>query len=291
MAVTGANGRLGRALLDALGREEIEAIPWYRADYDLDDPGAAARVVEGGRPDTVIHSAAWTDVDGCARDPTRAMRRNAEAVGELADSCAGKGVRLVVMSTNEVFDGQRTDGLGYAESDPPHPINPYGESKLAGERMAQDAFDRAGRSDDLLIVRTAWLFGPPGNDFPSKILKAADALPQGEPLNVVADEVGSPTYSVDLARAIVQLVHEGGPGGVYHLVNEGQATRLDVALRVLGHCRPARDVAAISRTQFSRASSPPAWAVLRSSRPAAVEVTLRPWSEAIDAYAPSLCAA
>lgn len=289
VALTGAGGRLGRALENALEEKSITTVAWSRPDYDLDDPSAASRLVERDRPGMVFHAAAWTDVDGCARDPVAAMRRNGDAVGELAAACARSGARLVLVSTNEVFDGDRADGQGYRETDPPHPINAYGASKLAGEQQATQAFARLGTADGLLITRTAWLYGPPGNDFPSKIVIAADRLPAGEPLNVVADEIGSPTYSVDLAGAIVRLALSGAPGGSYHLVNAGRASRLDVATGVLARCRPERLTAGISRTQFVRASTPPAWAVLENTRAAALGITLRPWHEALADYLELLC--
>jgi dTDP-4-dehydrorhamnose reductase len=193
-----------------------------------------------------------------------------------------------VISTNEVFDGQRGDGLGYGETDVPRPINAYGASKLAGEVGALAAFEMTGRPQDVLIVRTAWLFGPPGNDFPAKIVAAADRLPADEPLKVVIDEVGSPTYTIDLAQAIVTLISTAGTSGVYHMVNAGQASRFELAARVLAGRRPGRAIVPISRAQFDRPSAPPAWAVLRSTRSLPANGALRPWSDAIDAYLPSL---
>ena len=142
------------------------------------------------RPDVVIHWPAWTRSSTAPRSSALAMRRNGSAVGKLAIACAGAGARLILISTNEVFDGDRQDGNGYAEWDEPRPINAYGESKLAGERAATTAFDGVGKPGDLLIVRTAWLFGPPGNDFPTKIVSAADRLPAGEPLKVGATRSG-----------------------------------------------------------------------------------------------------
>jgi hypothetical protein len=132
VAVTGGRGRLGCGLLERLPA----ALAWSRPDYDLDDPAAAERLMERDRPDLVIHAAAWTDVDGCARDPELARRRNARAVEELALACRQRGAGLVVVSTNEVFDGDRTDERGYSEADATNPPNPYGASKLEGEQAA-----------------------------------------------------------------------------------------------------------------------------------------------------------
>jgi dTDP-4-dehydrorhamnose reductase len=277
IAVTGRGGRLGRALLDVPGRA---LLAWGRPDFDLDRPASFASLLDRDRPGLVIHAAAMTDVDDCARHPELALRRNGEAVGVLAEACRARGAGLVLISTNEVFDGERTDGRGYAEGDAPRPRNPYGASKLAGEEAARSSFD--GRPG-LWIVRTAWLFGPPGRDFPDKVVAAADRLPAGQALPVVADEVGSPTYTRDLAAAILRLV-EGSPGGVFHLVNEGRASRLEWAARVLARERPGRPVRAISRNEFERASDPPAWAVLDASLAAGVTGrSLRPWQEAVDA--------
>ena len=291
VAVTGAGGRLGRALVETLGG----ALAWRRPDYDLDDPDAAGRLVVRDRPDLVIHAAAWTDVDGCAREPQVALRRNGVAVGELADACRDAGAGLLLVSTNEVFDGARTDGLGYRPDDDPNPINPYGASKFAGECAALGAFSgrgggeggggRGGRGGGRLwIVRTAWLYGPPGDDFVAKILAAADRLAVGEPLPVVDDEVGSPTFAPDLAAGIVALAGSATPG-TYHLVNAGRASRYAWATRVLARLRPERRLRPIGRGEFRRLSTPPAWAVLEPSG-----VALRPWEAALDDYLDSLAA-
>lgn len=280
VAVTGAGGRLGRALLDAASqRQEAVALPWRRPEYDLDgtDP---TPLLERDRPHVVVHAAAWTDVDGCAREPELAYRRNAHAVRTLADACAVRSTRLVVVSTNEVFDGRRADGRGYAELDPTGPLNPYGASKLAGEEAAGQAFDgRAG----LWIARTAWLYGAPGNDFPNKIIAAADRRALEEALPVVADEVGSPTSTRDLAEAILDLIATT-TGGVYHLVNDGAVSRLDWARAVLEQCRPGRQTRPISRADIVRDSTPPAWAVLDGTRASVAGVRMRGWRAALDDY-------
>lgn len=282
IAITGARGRLGSALGALLGSLGRTPIAWGRQDFDLDRPETAAAAIARDRPRLIIHCAAWTDVDGCARDPELALRRNGVATGALAQACALAGTGLVVVSTNEVFDGRRTDGRGYGEGDPVGPLNAYGSSKLAGELAAAEAWAAQGRADGLWIARTAWLFGPPGADFPSKIVAAADRLPAGEPLPVVADEVGSPTFAPDLAAAIVSLVG-ASLGGTYHLVNAGAASRIDWARAVLARLRPDRPTRPIGAAEFVRASNPPAWGVLDGSRAARLGVVLRPWEEALDA--------
>jgi dTDP-4-dehydrorhamnose reductase len=259
-------------------RPSNRAIAWSRPDLDLDDPGSAERLLARDSPALVIHAAAWTDVDACAREPGLAMRRNAAAVDELAHACAHRGTRLVVISTNEVFDGERTDGRGYRETDAPAPRNPYGRSKLAGERFASAAF---GGWSGLWVVRTSWLFGPPGGDFPDRIVAAADRLPDGTALSVVDDEYGSPSHTRDVAEGIVSLL-ERTDGGIFHLVNEGVASRYQWAQAVLGVRRPGRLLRPISRLEYARESEPPPWGVLDAGRAASMGIRLRRWQAALD---------
>jgi dTDP-4-dehydrorhamnose reductase len=288
VAVTGPSGRLGRAVLAALERGGMDARAWGRPAYDLDDPEAAARLVARDRPDLVVHCAAWTDVDGCARDPDRAMRRNARAVRELAEATAANGAGLLLVSTNEVFDGRRADGRGYEESDAVEPGNAYGASKLAGERAAAVAYRGQDPGTGLWVVRTAWLYGPPGRDFPARIVEAAARLPAGEALPVVADEVGSPTYAPDLAPALLALAARAEPG-LYHLVNAGVASRLEWAATVLARCRPGQATRPIAQADYPRPSTPPRWGVLATAKAAAAGVTLREWRGALDDYLGAGC--
>ena len=311
VAVTGAGGRLGRATLAALADAPFTGIAgplaWGRPDYDLDDPGAAARLIARHRPEVIVHAAAWTDVDGCAREPEVALRRNGEAVGHLARAAAGAGVDLVLISTNEVFDGQRDDGAGYGPDDVPNPINAYGASKLAGERAAAAAYGwpggRApeatgavsgrgpeGREPALAILRTAWLYGPPGNDFPEKIVRAAErARASGEALRVVADETGSPTFTADVAEAIVELIG-GDPwaGGIQHVVNAGAASRVGWARTVLERLGIDVAIEEVPGSTWQRASTPPAWAVLEPGPTTFLAEPLRPWPAALADYLPLL---
>ncbi|MDP9134467.1 MAG: NAD(P)-dependent oxidoreductase, partial [Actinomycetota bacterium] len=268
VAVTGATGRLGSALLSALADAPFTGpggpVAWDRSAFGLDAPGSVGERLDRDRPEVVVHTAAWTDVDGCARDPALALQRNGDATGALATACAIRGIDLVAISTNEVFDGRRIDGVGYAPTDPTSPPNPYGVSKLAGERAATEAFEAsaadADRGGRLGIVRTAWLFGPPGRDFPRKILEAADrAAAAGEPLQVVGDEWGTPTFAADVADAIVTLLAEDAHEGIHHVVNGLIATRALWAEYLVGRLSLPVAVEHVPGTTWERASVPPGW--------------------------------
>jgi dTDP-4-dehydrorhamnose reductase len=309
VAVTGASGRLGRAVVQALEDAPFTGprgpLPWTRADLDLDAPQGVGAALDRDRPEVVVHTAAWTDVDGCARDPELALARNGTATGVLAGACGSRGVELLVVSTNEVFDGRRTDGRGYTTGDEPAPANPYGASKLAGERAAIEAFramSGAGLGDaaagnaaagnaaagdapvmppGLGIARTSWLFGPPGGDFPHKILAAAGrAVASGQPLRVVDDEWGSPTSTGDLAEAIVELLAENAHGGLHHLVDAGIASRADWAAEVLRVARIDVVIDGVPASTWTRDSTPPRWGVLAPS-PMPSGEPMRPWQQAV----------
>jgi dTDP-4-dehydrorhamnose reductase len=291
VAVTGATGRLGRAVVTALEEAPFTGpfgpIGWSRAIFDLDAPETAGAILERDRPEIVVHCAAWTDVDGCAREPELALRRNGEATGVLARATAERTIDLIVVSTNEVFDGRRMDGAGYGPDDPTNPINPYGASKLAGESAAREAYATAG-AGALGIVRTAWLYGPPGNDFPSKILTAAErAAAAGESLRLVADEIGSPSYTHDVAEAIADLIGSAAVDGTHHLVNGGRASRADWARELLRQARIDVATEDVPASTWPRVSTPPAWAVLGPTALPGGE-PLRPWQAALADYLPVL---
>jgi dTDP-4-dehydrorhamnose reductase len=285
VALTGATGRVGSALLRAFATAGSEVVSWKRPDYDLDDLESAARVVERDRPDIVFHTAAWTDVEGCALNPVLATRWNGLATAELAIACARVGASLVYLSTNEVFSGDRTDNRGYTESDATDPQNAYGRSKLAGEDAIHAAY--MGHPGSAWIVRTSWVFGPPGNDFPTRIVAAADRQAD-QPLGVVTDEHGRPTYAADYAAALIRLVGSAPPG-TYHLAGEGAASRFEWAEAILGYCRPATQLVRIHMADYRRASTPPRWGVLDTSRAASLGVTLRSWREPLAGYLGDIC--
>lgn len=292
VAVTGSTGRLGSALITALGDAPFTGpqgpVPWTRVEFDLDAPDGVAAALDRDRPEVVVHTAAWTDVDGCARDPELAHRRNGDATGVLAAACAEREIDLLVVSTNEVFPGDREDHVGYAPGDPTSPPNTYGRSKFAGEQAATAAFERAGGAANLGIARTAWLFGPPGRDFPHKILDAAaKAQADGQPLRVVGDEWGTPTYAADVADAIVELLGEDALPGIHHLVNGGIASRATWAEDVLARLGMRAAVEPVPSGTWTRSSDPPRWGVLAPTRLPSGE-PMRPWQAAMADYAPIL---
>ena len=242
-----------------------------RPDFDITDASHLARLTASA-PEVIVNAAAWTDVDGCARDPERAMRINGEAAGALARSAADAGAVIVQVSTNEVFDGTRD--RPYGEDDTPRPINPYGASKLAGERAVAAAQPRH------LVVRTAWLYGAGERNFPGKIrLAATRMLAEHRPLRVVADEWGNPTDVRWLAPAIGRLVELALAGsaafGIYHLAGEPPTSRLDWAREILRDFPVAIEPTELR--EFVRDSRVPPRAVLDVSRAAALGIEPFKW--------------
>jgi dTDP-4-dehydrorhamnose reductase len=228
VAITGAGGQLGAALVRAFEDAGDKVLALARPEFDITRTADLKRLA-AWRPDVVVNSAAWTDVDACARDPERAMRINGEAAGAVARAAAAAGAVIVQISTNEVFDG--TEGRPYREGDPTNPVNPYGESKLAGERAAVDANPRH------LVIRTAWLYGPGERNFPAKVRLAAERmLAEKRPLRVVDDEWGNPTDVRWLGQAVCRLVKlalDGETFGIYHLAGQPPTSRLDWARSIL----------------------------------------------------------
>jgi dTDP-4-dehydrorhamnose reductase len=280
--ITGALGQLGRALQAALAPHELLLLdlsfdksgpPGNFAECDILDYPRLVQLVRDFQPEVVIHSAAYTNVDGCARNPDVAFRINGLGTRNVALACQMVNCPLVYISTNEVFDGHATES--YLEFDRPNPGNAYARSKLAGEQFVRDLLTR------FYIVRTAWLYGAGGHNFVTKMIQLADA--QGH-LQVVQDEIGSPTYAADLAHAMGQLLVTG-MYGVYHLVNAGVASRYEFAVEILKQTGRAHiPIKPITLAEFHRASPPPPFAPLRNFTGAELGITLRPWQTALADY-------
>jgi len=271
--ITGCKGQLGQALYAALAGHTLSGCDL--PELDVTERAAIGKAIADFAPDVVLHAAAWTDVDGCARDPEKAYRINALGTQNVALACAASGAAMAHVSTNEVFDGTAQEP--YREWDPPHPLNPYARSKAAGEWFVRHLLTR------FYVVRTAWLYAPGGRNFsnPHRVLQLAD---ERGALRVVTDEVGNPTYAPDLANALTALIHTGAYG-VYHLTNARYCSRYDFAreiLRLSG--REHVPVEPITLADFPRASTPPRFAPLANTAAAALGITLRPWQEALEEF-------
>ncbi len=245
----GARGLLGGALQTVFAQEELLA--WGRSECDITLPTVQKRILCAA-PDVVVNAAAWTDVDGAEKPEVweQVMQVNAYSLAWIVQACNELNSQLVHISTNEVFPG--TPGQYYTEEDAPQPINAYGRSKALGERIIQEAVRHC-------IVRVSWLFGPHGDHFPRKIVRAADQYGQ---LRVVDDEFGSPTYTLDAARQIARLVRSQAHG-IFHITNQGIISRYVWARHILQHTgRQDIVVMPISHTQWTRPAPTPLHAVL-----------------------------
>jgi dTDP-4-dehydrorhamnose reductase len=268
--LVGAHGQLGRALKHTFGSlAGAQLTCWGHDDHDISRPESAGEVAVL-RPDLVINAAAWTNVDGAESQPASAYAANALGPLYLAEGCVACQAALVHFSTNEVFCGE--PGRVYYEYDAPDPNGVYARSKAAGERAAAQRLDR------LFVVRVAWLFGPGGNHFPAKIIAAAD---RHGALRVVANEFGNPTYAPDVADALLRLV-QTERYGIYHLVNQGMASRLDFATAALAATgRTQVPLTPIRSDEWPRPAPPPLHAVLANQTAAQLGIELRPWQDAL----------
>ena len=289
--VTGAAGQLGgyvRSALAAAGATTVGlgARPAAGVDVvaDIADAAATLATIEAAKPDVVIHAAAYTDVDGCERDPARAEAVNATGARNVAAAAVAAGAYLVAVGTDFVFAGD--GGAPYAEDAEPRPLSVYGASKLAGERAVLAADAR------FAVARTAWLYGGAGKSFPRTVLAV---LRDRGAMTVVDDEFGAPTFAGDLADALVALATVRG-AGVFHLVNEGRTSRYELARAVASAGGLEPDAIEPTTTAAFLVVHPlparrPADSTLANVRGAALGVRLRPWSEAVADYVPRLAAA
>lgn len=270
--VTGWNGLLGRSLVPRLTAQH--SVDGFGVeDGDVADPVFVRDRFLRFRPETVLHLAAWTAVDACESDPDRAFRVNAAGSRVVAEEASRAGASVVAISTDYVFDGEQ--GRPYTEEDAPSPRSVYGKSKLKGEAEVRKIARWA-------ILRTAWLYGPGGRNFVDTILAGMD---ERGTVEVVDDQVGSPTSADDLSSAILTLL-DARAEGLYHVANAGRASWFDLAreaARLTGRAperiRPART------DQVPRAARRPAYSVLDCGRVAErYGIRLRPWQDALAAY-------
>lgn len=267
--VVGAKGMLGQDLMRVLPGDvrgvDIEEI-------DITSPESVRRVLVTLKPRVVVNCAAYTDVDGCETNIDLAMRVNGEGVGNLSVVTREIGALLVQVSTDYVFDG--TKGTPYVEDDPVNPLNVYGKSKLLGEEKARE-------NPDHLIVRTQWLYGHGGKNFVETMLRLAG---ERKELAVVDDQIGSPTWTVDLSLAISELIGNGRRG-TYHAANRGSCSWYELAGAIFAEAGVSMTVRPQTTAELGRPAPRPLYSVLDCEKLTHdVGLKLEEWREALRNY-------
>jgi len=267
--VTGANGQLGQELV-RLNDNRIHVIGCRRQQLDVTNLAQCREVISETQPYAIIHAGAYTAVDKAETDADEAYRVNAIGTRNLALASREKGSKLCYISTDYVFDG--TSGRPYNEYDNTNPQSVYGKSKRAGEMMVQSLGSR------YFIVRTSWVYGQYGNNFVKTMLKLAA---ERDSVSVVQDQTGSPTYTLDLARFLVDLIRTEAYG-IYHASNTGTCTWYEFAQAILEEIGSPIRVEPCSTSQFPRPAPRPAYSVMDHSaiRQNGLQ-DLRHWREAL----------
>jgi len=268
--IFGATGMLGNALMRVWTGDEVVGLG--SADADIRVPEQVEAQVQRLRPDWIVLSAAYTDVDGCELNPELARAVNTHGAINVARAAANSGAKLLFISTDYVFDGTNT--TPYATNHPRNPINHYGRSKAEGEAKIMEILPHA------CIVRTSWLFGAGGKCFPDTILKLAATRPQ---IEVVNDQRGCPTYTDHLASVIVQLCGAGAEG-IIHCTNSGECTWYDFAREILVQADSMTKVLPTTSDKFVRPAKRPVYSVLSPASLSAYGVSMRPWQQTVAAY-------
>ncbi|UIJ36362.1 dTDP-4-dehydrorhamnose reductase [Allobranchiibius sp. GilTou73] len=277
--LTGGRGMLGQDLARVVERSGDQVLVTGSADLDITDAQAVQDAV--GDVDVVVNCAAWTAVDDAETHEAQAFSINATGAANVARACAQRGVRLVQISTDYVFDGTAT--TPYAEDTTQRPRSAYGRTKCAGEWAVRSLHP------DALVVRTAWLYGAGGGNFVATMARLAG---ERDMLTVVDDQRGQPTWTVDLADLVVRLVDAGVPGGYWHGVGAGETTWWGLARAVFEEAGwdPER-VQAVGSDQFVRPAPRPAYSVLGTGRLTEHGVSpVRDWADALREALPELLA-
>jgi dTDP-4-dehydrorhamnose reductase len=271
----GASGLLGQELVrelrgDELGDKQLTALS--SKDADLRDHTRVREVILDARPDWILLSAAYTDVDGCESNRDLAFAVNCEGAVNVAQAAREAGSRLMFLSSDYVFDG--TERSPYQISDPRNPTSVYGESKARAEQRLLEILP------EVCIARTSWLFGHGGKCFPATILKLASSRPE---ISVVNDQRGSPTFARDLASALVQLCRASARG-IVHVTNSGNCTWYDFAAEIVRASGLPTKVKPVTTAEFPRPARRPAYSVLSPDSLHAYNVHMPGWQDALRRY-------
>lgn len=247
--VTGAHGQLGTDIMQILSSEH-EIYGFARQELNITDQQTTFEIIQQIKPDAVIHAAAYTKVDQAESDPELSYSVNAYGTRNVVLASQKIAAKVIYISTDYVFAGTRS--VPYCEFDQTSPVNVYGRSKLAGEEMVKTF------SDKFFIVRTSWLYGRYGTNFVSTILQLSE---QQEELRIVSDQVGSPTYTVDLVRFLRELLRTE-QFGIYHATNTGSCSWFEFAKTILETVNRNRNIVPVRTEDFPRPAARPAFSVL-----------------------------
>ena len=279
--VTGAGGMLGQDIGHVLRRRSEPVTALARGELDITDALAVADCISAHNPDVVVNCAAWTAVDAAEEHEDEALRINGSGVANLAAQCQRHGSRLVQLSTDYVFG--KTEQRSHSENDSPAPVNAYGRTKLAGERAALGV-------PGSYVVRTAWLYGAHGPSFVRTMIGRARA---GASVQVVDDQRGQPTWTIDVAEQIVALIRAGAEPGVYHATSSGETTWYGLAcevFRLIG-ADPGR-VTPVSSAAYPRPAPRPGCSVLGHGAWARAGLApIGAWDDSLARALPSVAAA
>lgn len=270
--ITGAKGQLGIDLINVLGAEH-EIFPYDVDEMDITDSALTREIILKHRPEVVIHSAAYTNVDACESNTDLAYKINAIGARNVAVACQEIDAKMVYVSTDYVFAGDGKEP--YVEFDQVAPVSIYGKSKLAGEDLVKSVLNK------YFICRTSWLYGKYGNNFVKTMLRLASEKDQ---LSVVNDQVGSPTYTVDLAKQINLLI-KTNLFGTYHVSNNGNCSWYEFACKIFELAGVTIPVQPITSDQLDRAAKRPAYSIMRNYCLELQDIDImRQWDEALVDY-------
>ena len=268
--IIGATGLLGRPLMRQWTGAKLMGTG--SRDLDIRDAARVRDIVEKDRPDWIVLAAAYTDVDGCEKDPTFAFAVNRDGVVNVANAAKSLGTKLLFLSSDYVFDG--TKSMPYEINDARNPQSVYGRSKAEAELRLLEILP------DACIVRTSWLFGTGGKCFPDTILKLAATRPQ---LDVVNDQRGCPTYTVDLAAAIIALCGKNA-SGLVHACNAGECTWFDFSREIVSSAGLNTEVRPVSSARMARPAPRPTYSVLSATSLHRYGIEMPDWKDALRRY-------
>ncbi|MCH7947840.1 MAG: dTDP-4-dehydrorhamnose reductase [candidate division Zixibacteria bacterium] len=280
--VTGANGQLGRALVSEFS-DKYEVVGITRKDADITDKIEISRVISSHRPRYVLHTAAFTNVDRCETEPEKAALVNSTGTENVALACKAVNAKLVYFSTDYVFDGAKSSS--YIETDRTNPINIYGRSKLDGESKCLTSWA------DTVIIRIGWIYSENGSNFLKKILaaakrKAETARAAGEKpaLKVVDDQIGTPTWTKDIAMQMQKLI-ERNVSGVYHVASNPEVSRFEFAREILTTMLPEVTVEPCSSSEYNTEAKRPLRSSLSCEKLKSENLSvMRPWQESLEEF-------